>query len=85
VAISYDDLIEFFRTGLALDVEDIEPDTLLFSTGIINSLALVNLMTFIETEGKFRISPTHINLGNFDSVERILAYVARQTSASVSA
>lgn len=77
MAISETGLVEFLRDDLAIDVSDIAPDTLLFSTGIIDSFALVTLMTFIETEGGVRISPADVNLANFDSISRILNYVDR--------
>ena len=32
-------------------------------------------MTFIETEAGIQISPADVNLSNFDSISRILAYV----------
>lgn len=71
-------IIEFLKSDLAIDVDDITDETPLFSSGIIDSFALVSLMTFIETEGGVRISPTDVNLANFDSISRINAYVSRQ-------
>ena len=47
----------------------------------IDSFALVSLMTFVETEGGIRISPSDVNLSNFDSISRIQAYVDRQLAA----
>ena len=77
MAISESGLVEFLRNDLAIDVNDIASDTLLFSTGIIDSFALVTLMTYIEVEGDVRISPADVNLANFDSISRILNYVSR--------
>lgn len=71
-------IVQFFKDDLAINVDDIDAASLLFSTGIIDSFALVSLMLFIETECGFRISPTDVNLANFDSIERIIAYVARR-------
>lgn len=77
MAISEEGLIGFLSDDLAIETSDIASDTLLFSTGIIDSFALVTLMTFIETEGRVRISPADVNLANFDSISRILKYVER--------
>ncbi len=77
VALTDETLIRFLRDDLALDTSGIHADTLLFSSGVIDSFALINLMTMIETEGGVRISPADVNLANFDSIERILKYAGR--------
>lgn len=77
MAITETGLVGFLQDDLAIDVSDIASDTLLFSTGIIDSFALVTLMTYIEVEGGVRISPADVNLANFDSISRILNYVER--------
>ncbi|WP_050526594.1 acyl carrier protein [Pseudorhodobacter aquimaris] len=67
----------FLEDELGADLAEVENDSLLFSTGIIDSFALVNMMMFLETEGGFRISPADVNLENLDSIDRILAFVKR--------
>jgi acyl carrier protein len=74
-------VVDFMRDDLALDVSDVKSDTLLFSTGILDSFSLVSMMTFIESECGFRISPADVTLENMDSVERILAFVQRRNAA----
>ena len=76
-----DMMIDYIKAELAIDVEDLTLDTPLFSSGIIDSFALVSIMTFVESEGGIRISPTDVNLSNFDSISRIQAYVSRQLAA----
>lgn len=73
-------IIEFLKTDLAIDVDDIDDETPLFSSGVIDSFALISLMTFIETEGGIKISPADVNLSNFDSISRISDFVTRQLS-----
>lgn len=68
-------LINFFAQELELDTGTIAEDTLLFSSGIIDSFALVSMMMFLESEASIRIAPTDVRLDNFDSIERILAFV----------
>lgn len=77
MAVTEEGLIGFLSDDLAIETSDIAADTLLFSTGIIDSFALVTLMTYIETEGGVRIAPADVNLANFDSISRILKYVER--------
>jgi acyl carrier protein len=60
---------------LGIDTSEIDHDTLLFSTGVIDSFSLVSLLTFVEVKYEFRIGPTDVNLANFDSLGRMLAYI----------
>jgi acyl carrier protein len=75
--ISTDMLLEFFEEDLGVDIDGIEPETRIFSSGIIDSFALVTLMTFLEKAGGFRINPADVNLDDMDSIARILAYSRR--------
>ena len=68
-------LKNFMQDELDIDTEDITSDTLLFSEGVIDSFSLVSLLAFVETKFAFRIGPTDVNLANFDSLERMLAYI----------
>ena len=72
-----DKLLEFFRTDLAIDTGEITDDTQLFSSGIVDSFALVSILTFVETEAKIRIAPADVNLANFDTIESTLSFVQR--------
>ena len=76
------EVLRFINTTLELDTAGIRPDSLLFSTGVIDSFALVTLMTFIEQQCGVRIEPQDVNLDNFDSIERMLAYVQRLQATS---
>jgi acyl carrier protein len=75
--LDFDRLSRFLDEDLGIDVAGIEPDTPLFSSGIIDSFSLVTLLTFLESEGGIRISPADVNLDNMDSLARMLAYVER--------
>jgi acyl carrier protein len=70
-------LKEYMQEELEIDTADLEPGSALFSTGIIDSFSLVTLLTFIESTFEFRIGPTDVNLANFDSLERMHAYIDR--------
>lgn len=77
MTITEEKLKQVLENDIGIDTKDIEADTLLFSSGIVDSFALVSLMTFLEKEGKFRVNPADVNLDNMDSIERILAYSQR--------
>jgi acyl carrier protein len=70
-------LREILEDELGCDLDGVEADTLLFSSGIVDSFALVTLMMTIEKEAGFRVNPGDVVLENFDSIARILAYVGR--------
>jgi acyl carrier protein len=70
-------LVDFLETELGVEMDGIENDTPLFSSGIVDSFALVTLMMHLEREGGFRINPADVTLDNLDSIDRILAYCNR--------
>ena len=75
VNLTFDNLHNFLVEELAIDASDVKADTLLFSSGLVDSFALVTLMTFIENESGIMISPTDVKLENFDSISRILNFL----------
>lgn len=77
-ALTESSLKQFLQDSLGVDVATIRPETALFSEGIIDSFALVTLLTHVESECGFRVRPDEVNLENFDSIARIQAYAARR-------
>lgn len=75
--LTQEDLVAYMEQELGVDIADVRPDTALFSTGVIDSFALVSLITFIEEKCRFRVNPMDVSLDNMDSIDRILGYVRR--------
>lgn len=73
-------LLQFLRDELDVDVAAIDGTTPLFSRGLIDSFALVSLMTFVESSAGLRIRPDEVTLDNFDSVDRILGFVEHRAA-----
>ena len=71
-------LLRFLGDDLNIDTANITPGELLFSSGIVDSFALITLMTFIESQCDFRIGPMEVTLDNFDSIDRILRFAERK-------
>ncbi|MEO2048082.1 MAG: acyl carrier protein [Pirellulales bacterium] len=65
----------FMSEDLGIDNSGIVVNSPLFSSGIIDSFSLVSLLSYIEDTYQIRISSADVNLDNFDSLERILAYI----------
>lgn len=56
-------------------LEGISGDTALFSDGTIDSVGMIELITFIENTDGFEVGQADVTLENFDTVALILAYV----------
>ena len=71
------DILAFLKTQFALDTQDLDENTGLFSEGLLDSFRSWTWL-FIENTGGIKMQPTDVNLDNLDSVAKILAYVARE-------
>lgn len=60
---------------MGVDGASLADDTPLFSSGLLDSFAIVDLMTFVENETGIRFDPSDVSLDNLDSVAKIVAYV----------
>jgi acyl carrier protein len=57
----------------------LQEDTALFSDGTIDSVGMIELITFLEDEVGIEVGQADVTLENFDTVARILDFVrARQ-------
>ncbi|MBD3765760.1 MAG: acyl carrier protein [Rhodobacterales bacterium] len=50
-------------------------ETELFSTGLLDSVAMMGIIGFLEDTARIDVRPSDVTLENFDTVARILAYV----------
>ena len=60
--------------GVAQTITSDEP---LFSSGLIDSFSMVDLLAFVEKSAGRRIRVVDVNLDNFDSIDRIVALIER--------
>jgi acyl carrier protein len=74
MVLTKEQLLGALQNRLGLDIGSIGDETPLFSSGLIDSFSLVELITFIETQAGFRMDPMDVSLENLDSVERILRF-----------
>ncbi len=76
-------LREFILTRLdpGLSADDLTDDTPLFGHhGVIESLAVLEVVEFLETHGGFRVKPHEIVEDHFGSVGRLVAYAQARSS-----
>jgi acyl carrier protein len=75
MTLNHQNLRRYLYEKQGLEPEDFDDDTLLFSSGLIDSFSMVGLIMFIEDTAGLRVHPVDVTLDNFDSINRILAFV----------
>jgi len=73
-----DDLHTFLTTELGLE-DGVTSDSELFSTGLLDSVAMMNIIGFIEEKTGIDVRPADVTLENFDTMQRIVDYVATES------
>ena len=77
-----DSLKQYLAERMGLDKASLEDETPLFSSNLLDSFSMVDLIMFIEKESGVNLHPTDVSLDNLDSIERILRFVdARRAEA----
>lgn len=78
--ITSESLLDYFSDELFIDTSDVSSDTLLFSSGLIDSFNMINLIMFIEETCQTKVKPPEITLDNLDSIDRILAFLEKRAA-----
>lgn len=73
-------LLDYFKTRLGVDTEGIDDTTPLFSSSVLDSFSIVELIAFVESQAQIRFDAWDVTLDNLDSIEKILAYVSSRQS-----
>jgi acyl carrier protein len=68
-------LVEFIMSDVALDDGPIEGDTDLLLTGLVDSLGVVLIVEWIETELGRAIDPADVVLENFQTVDAMMEFL----------
>jgi acyl carrier protein len=79
VAVTREELLKFLTKKTRADLSKLDDETELFSSGLIDSFAMIDLMTWLEKQTRKRVDPSEVGFENFDTVGRILAYSAKLT------
>ncbi len=73
-------LIAFLCRQFMVDEEDIELEESLVDTGIIDSMGLIEIASYIENEYSFKVTEEMMNRSNFGSVVKIVDFISRMIS-----
>ena len=60
------------------DPGKINYDTLLFEEGIFDSMGLLNLLAFLETDYAIKIADSELDADNFGSIDAIVSFLERK-------
>ena len=72
-------LIDFLRQKYSVDVDETAP---LIESGLIDSLVLLEVVNFVETEAGVRVPDDEVTHDNFDTVASIAALTRRLSGRS---
>lgn len=70
-------LLNHIAENYDIDIEDIDNEMPLFSSNIVDSFGMLDIVAFVEQEAKVKFGVLDMHLDNLDSVDRILAFVRR--------
>ena len=68
-------ILRFMEDRLGIETIGVDEDTPLFSSGIIDSTGMADLIAFLEAETQVQFGPEDITLDNLDSIGRLLKFV----------
>lgn len=71
------DLIEMIETEITTGTA-VEPDTDLLLTGLVSSISVVRIVTWLEDHLEIEIDPVDVVLENFQTVALMVAYARRR-------
>ena len=74
--ITHDELKSYLIKEFNLERVELTEDTPLFSSNLLDSFSMVDLVRIVEEMTGSRIRPTDLTLENFDSISRILIFVS---------
>jgi acyl carrier protein len=72
------ELAAFIADQFSLDPSVVTPEIPLFSSSLLDSSSLVNVVAFLEDKTGIQVEADEITLENFDSIRAILAFCARR-------
>lgn len=69
-----DKLRNFICEKTWVEQDELEDDAPLFSSGVIDSLDLLDLVVLVEGELNTKVTPGQLSLENFDSINKIIGF-----------
>lgn len=73
-------LLSFISRNFLVDKEEIELDKSLVDLGIIDSMGLIEIASYMENQFSFKVQETQMTRENFGSVLKMVAFIKKQVS-----
>jgi acyl carrier protein len=73
MSLTADRLILFLKDTLLLEGE-VTPESALFTSGALDSVAMMSLIAFVEEQAAIQVRTEEVTLENFDTPRRILDF-----------
>jgi acyl carrier protein len=67
-------LLNYLQQKAGVDVSNVKPETALFTSNLLDSFSLVDLILFVESEMGAKIEPDDVRIENFDSISQIMQF-----------
>ena len=80
MSITQDQILSYLSSNFNVDVQNISPTTSLFSTGILDSFNMVDLVSYIEDTARVKFGALDLNLNNLDTIAGIVRFVDGKTA-----
>ena len=74
MALTEQQVISYLNENLQLE-EKLESETTLFSSGLLDSVMMMNLIMFVEEKQGKQVNPADVTLDNFDTPSRIVSFI----------
>jgi acyl carrier protein len=74
--VTRESLTAYLSNRFGLDPESLEPETPLFSSGLLDSFSMLDVISHLEKETGTKVRHSEVTLGNLDTVGRILRFLA---------
>jgi len=59
----------------------VDAETSLFQGQVLDSLNLVELITFVESQFGIKVAPSEVSIDNLDTVSRIVGFIQRKLAS----
>jgi len=77
-----DQLIDFIQTEIVLGSIAVSADTDLLLTGAVDSLGVIRITQWMEDSLGVTVDPGDVTLENFQTIERMAAYLSGRSAAA---
>lgn len=78
MSLDFNELVIYLQNTLGDEKEDIHEETALFSSGLVDSFTMVDLIVFVEEKSGVTFETCDLSFDNLDSISSILTFVKKK-------